>query len=146
MDNLVGTIKNMTFISDQELGGSSQVEKTTEPGPNEQSILGEIGTSLKKRGTEFVGNINEMGDRKINPLEFAVRQIGQTIGGATDIISSVVSPLIAPALKKAFSTPIGQDLAHALTLGESTYNKIKNSSPAAGYRGCYKYSVSFSCC
>lgn len=129
---MAGNIKYMPFITDEELQKNSKTQTfKKEPSKKEPTMLQNIGDSLKGRGEKIVSDTKEMAGGKINPVEFGVRNIGNVIGGVGDIFGDIVSPVIKKPLEKAFSTPIGQDLAHAITLGYDTYNKIKNSSPEA---------------
>lgn len=120
----------MPFISDNDLKQKQNVPSQLQQ-PSTPGIMQNIGSSLQKRGSEFMSNVKELGERKIVPVEFGIRQIGTGIGAATDIIGDVIAPIIRPSIEKIFATDAGKDLAYALKNGVETYNEFKNSSPTA---------------
>jgi hypothetical protein len=105
-------------------------EKEKNKSEEKPGFFSRVGTSLKDRGKSIAQTFNRTASGELSPVEFAVRTLGDTIGGATDIIGAAIEPAVTPIIEKIGETALGKSAFEKLGEGSQSYEKWKAESSA----------------
>lgn len=96
----------------------------------DESLFERVRGRLKQRGQEIGSTFVEAARGEINPLETAVRTVGDVIGGLGDVVGEAAAPVIQPVVEKIAETEIGAKAFSALSEGIDRFQEWKSESEA----------------
>lgn len=112
------------------VSGFSQTTQKT------QGFLERASSALSERGKDIKSTLGDAALGKISPLETGVRVVGDTIGGATDVLGAAAQPAIESVAQSGagqyiLNSSIGKAGIKAIEGGVETYVDWKKKNPRA---------------